>query len=143
MALTDTRLRALKPRAKAYQVADGGRLVAEVMPGTGTVVWRMRYRLAGRQEKVTFGQYPAISLADARLLREQAKSEVAHGRSPMRGRREQKAQATRPSTVEAFARVWLAEVVEKSNSQPRNVRRVVEKDIIPAIGRKRVPEVTP
>lgn len=142
MALTDTKLRALKPKAKPYQVADGGGLFVEVMPG-GAAVWRMRYRLAGRQEKVTFGQYPAITLADARLRREEAKAAIAHGQSPMRVRKEQKAQATRPSSVEAFARVWLAEVVEKSNSQPRNVQRVVEKDIIPAIGRKRVPEVTP
>ena len=142
MALTDTKLRALKPRTKAYQVADGGGLFVEVMPG-GAMVWRMRYRLTGRQEKVTFGPYPGITLADARLMREEAKSKIAHDLSPMRARREQKAQATRPGTVEAFARVWLAEVVDKTNSNPRNVHRVVEKDILPAIGRKRVPEVTP
>jgi len=142
MALTDTKLRALKPRTKPYQVADGGGLFIEVMPG-GAMVWRMRYRLAGRQEKVTFGPYPGITLADARLRREEAKSKIAHHESPMRARREQKSRATRPGTVEAFARVWLTEVVDKTNSNPRNVRRVVEKDIIPAIGRKRVPEVTP
>lgn len=142
MALTDTKLRALKPRTKAYQIADGGGLFIEVMPG-GAIVWRMRYRLAGRQEKVTFGPYPGITLADARLMREEAKSSIAHALSPMRARREQKALATRPGTVEAFARLWLADVVDKTNSNPRNVRRVVEKDVIPAIGRKRIPEVTP
>ena len=142
MALTDTKLRSLKPRAKPYQVADGGGLFIEVMPG-GSLVWRMRYRLTGRQEKVTFGQYPAISLADARLYREESKAAIAHGQSPMRVRRGQKIDATRPNSVEPFARMWLAEVVEKSNRCPRNIERVVNKDIIPAIGRKRVADVTP
>lgn len=142
MALTDTKLRALKPKDKAYQVSDGGGLHIEVMPG-GAMVWRMRYRLAGHQEKVTLGPYPAIPLAEARLKREQAKAMIVRGESPMRMKRQAKLEETRPQTVEAFALVWLAEVVEKTNSAPRNVQRVVNKDIIPAIGRKRVSEVTP
>jgi integrase len=112
------------------------------MPG-GSLVWRMRYRLTGRQEKVTFGQYPAFSLSDARLRREEAKAAIAHGQSPMRLHHEQKIEATRPTTVEAFACHWLAKVVSKSNRSPRNIERVVNKDIIPAIGRKRVADVTP
>jgi len=142
MALTDTKLRSLKPKAKPYQVADGGGLFIEVMPG-GAAVWRMRYRQRGRQEKVTFGPYPAIALAEARLKREQAKAEIVRGESPMRAKQADKAAAGRPETVADFSRVWLTDVVEKTNSVPRNVRRVVEKDIIPAIGRKRVAEITP
>lgn len=55
MALSDTRLRNLKPVDKAYQEADEGGLFVEVMPG-GAKVWRMRYRIGGRgakQEKIT------------------------------------------------------------------------------------------
>lgn len=142
MALTDTKLRSLKPGSRAKQYADGGGLFIEVMPG-GARVWRMRYRLAGRQEKVTFGPYPAIGLTEARLKREEAKGEIAHGLSPMRVRRHRKIEATQPNTVEAFAEVWLADVVQKTNSRPRNIERVVRKDIIRAIGRKRVADVTP
>lgn len=58
MALTDTKLRNLKPGEKAYQEADEGGLFVEVMPG-GAKVWRLRYRLAGKQEKVTLGDYPS------------------------------------------------------------------------------------
>ena len=52
------------------------------------------------------------------------------------------AAARASETVEAFAWRWYAEVAEKKNSNPRNVKRVLEKDIIPAIGKKQVVDVT-
>jgi integrase len=141
MALTDTRLRALKPREKSYTVADGRGLFTEVMP-SGKRVWRLRYRLSGRQEKVTLGEYPSFSLADARKWREECRSMVAKGQSPMRAKRERKQAHKGAHSVEAFSRYWLKEVVEKTNKDPRNIRRVLENDVIPAIGRRRLTEVT-
>lgn len=146
MALTDTGIKALKEREKPYQVADGGGLVIEVMPG-GTKVWRLRYRLIGRPEKLTIGHYPAVSLAKARLRREEAKVAIAEGRSPA-----SEAQATKRalrdpgvggSTLGEFAQFWLTEVAEKTNKNPRNVRRYVEKEIIPLLGTRRLGDVRP
>jgi hypothetical protein len=60
MALSDTRIRALKPkRAQRYEVADERGLFIEVQP-SGAKVWRFRYRLNGKREKVTIGPYPAM-----------------------------------------------------------------------------------
>ena len=58
MAISEVKLRNLKPKEKAYQEADGGGLFIEVLPGGGKV-WRLRYRLFGKQEKVSLGEYPA------------------------------------------------------------------------------------
>jgi integrase len=52
------------------------------------------------------------------------------------------AKAQAASTVRAFAEVWYSEMVEPANSSPRNIRRVLDKDVIPAIGAKQVSEVT-
>jgi len=146
MALTNTAIKALRAAHKPYQRADGGGLVIEVMPG-GAKVWRLRYRLAGKPEKVTVGHYPAVSLATARLEREQLKVSLAKGRSPARDKREAK-QSERElkqaeHSPEAFARFWLSEVAEKANKNPRNVRRFVETDIIPALGKKQLADVSP
>lgn len=146
MALTDTGIRALKPKDKPFQVADGGGLVLEVMPG-GAKVWRLRYRLAGKPQKLTVGQYPAVSLNKARLERERVKGAIADGRSPAREKQQAKQTARElahaDNSVESFARFWLAEVAEKANKNPRNIRRYVEKDIVPVLGPKQLPEVTP
>src|SRR6266404_7032574 len=56
MALTDTALKAFKPRDKPYIVSDDRGLYVEVFP-TGGIVWRFRYRLNGKREKLTLGKY--------------------------------------------------------------------------------------
>jgi integrase len=45
-------------------------------------------------------------------------------------------------TVEAFARRWYAEIAKPANSNPRNILRALEKDILPAIGGKQIADVT-
>ncbi|HEX5419977.1 MAG TPA: Arm DNA-binding domain-containing protein, partial [Gammaproteobacteria bacterium] len=81
MALTDTALKALKPREASYIVSDDRGLYAEVLP-TGSIVWRYRYRLDGKREKLTLGKYPALTLKNARLKRDEAAQAVALGQSP-------------------------------------------------------------
>jgi hypothetical protein len=176
MALTDTKLRNLKPAGKAYQEADEGGLFVDVQPG-GTKTFRLRYRIGGRgakQEKVTLGDYPSYSLAEARAWRDECKALTGRGLSPAALKRgdpipadampaakesaqafirnwcqkatervkAKEAEAKASDTVEAFARRWYAEIVESANSNPRNIRRILEKDVIPAIGGKQIADVT-
>jgi hypothetical protein len=54
------------------------------MPG-GKKVWRLRYWLNGKQEKITLGGYPVISLVEARKRREEAKAAVHKGRLAYEG----------------------------------------------------------
>ncbi len=81
MSLTDSAVRALKPQVKAYRRSDGGGLYVEVT-SSGSKLWRMAYRFAGKQKTLSFGTYPAVSLADARRKRDDAKSLLADGRDP-------------------------------------------------------------
>ena len=57
MALSDATLKSFKPGAKPYTRADDRGLYVEVFP-TGGKIWRYRYRLAGKLEKLTLGKYP-------------------------------------------------------------------------------------
>ncbi len=141
MALTDTQLRSLRPREKPYSRSDGSGLLIEVMPG-GKRVWRLRYRLAGRQEKATLGEYPVFSLSQARQWLADCRLMIERGESPMRVKRAAKEQADGLDTVEAFAERWFAEVVCRNVRNPGNIRRVLDKDVLPAIGRKKLSEVT-
>ncbi len=141
MPLTDTKLRALKPRDKPYSQSDGQGLHIEVMPG-GKRVWRLRYRLAGRQEKVTLGEYPVYSLAQARQWLADCRTIIARGESPMRAKQAAREQTAGLATVETFAEQWFANVVCLNVKDPRNIRRVLDKDVLPAIGNKKLGEVT-
>ncbi|MCZ6732383.1 MAG: integrase arm-type DNA-binding domain-containing protein, partial [Gammaproteobacteria bacterium] len=142
MGLTDTQLRKARPRAKSYELADGGGLVAEVMP-SGTIAWRYRYRLNGKREKVTIGKYPAVSLAKARAKTVEFAVVVEAGGSPMREKKAAKLAARIPHFLEDFARMWLIEVVEKTRKDTRQIQLYLERDVFPAFGRKRLSEITP
>lgn len=45
-------------------------------------------------------------------------------------------------TVKTFVKRWLTDIVEKSNRDPRNITRVIEKDIVPIIGKLELEELT-
>ncbi|MCB9956399.1 MAG: integrase arm-type DNA-binding domain-containing protein, partial [Caulobacterales bacterium] len=79
--LTDTKCRAAKPREKAFKMADGGGLFLFVTP-SGSKSWRLAYRFLGKQKLLVIGQYPVVSLAEARLAREEAKKLLAQGGDP-------------------------------------------------------------
>ena len=72
MSLTDTRIRQAKPKDKAYKLSDGAGLHLEVRP-TGAKLWRLRYRLAGKENVFAIGRYPEVDLKGARSDRDAAK----------------------------------------------------------------------
>lgn len=76
--LTDTKLRSLKPQGKVYRVADANGLCVEVRP-SGARIWRYRYRFAGKANMLTIGDYPAVSLAEARAERDKARAQLKKG----------------------------------------------------------------
>ena len=84
--LTDVALKNLKSRDKAYKVTDRDGLYVHVST-SGTVTFRLDYRLNGRRETLTLGKYgpTGISLARAREKTIDAKRAVAEGQ-PKRSR---------------------------------------------------------
>lgn len=67
MALTELKIKSLKPRKSRYLLADGHGLYIAVMP-TGEKYWYVRSWKNGRESKVSIGKYPDISLKEARDL---------------------------------------------------------------------------
>ena len=141
MALTDTALKALKPRERTYTVADDRGLYVEVFP-TGGVVWRYRYRLNGKAEKLTLGKYPALTLKNARIKRDEAAQAAAMGTSPAEQKQLAKAAAADNTTVADFGERFFREIVAKDRADLTIPRRYFDKSIVPAIGTKPVRDVT-
>lgn len=141
MALTDTALKALKPKDKAYTVADERGLYVEVFP-TGGIVWRYRYRVAGKREKLTLGKYPALTLKNARLKRDEAAQAAAMEKSPAKQKQLAKRAAADATTVLEFGERFFREIVTKDRQDITIPRRYFDKAIVPAIGGKPVRDVT-
>ena len=108
MPLTDAKIRNTKPADKPLKLTDGGGLYLEVRP-TGTRLWRLRYRIDGKENVFAIGGYPEIGLADARDAREKAKPLIRQGIHPSHNRQAERLanSAANANTFEAVAREWI------------------------------------
>ncbi len=68
----DSYFRHLKAGEKDYKRSDSGGLFMLVTK-TGSKLWRYAYSFDAKQKLLAIGQYPVISLADARIKRDDAK----------------------------------------------------------------------
>ncbi len=141
MALTDTALKALKPKEKTYIVTDERGLYIEVFP-TGGMAWRCRYQLNGNTEKLTLGKYPALTLKNARIKRDEVLSAAALGQSPAKQKQLQKVAAAEATTVEEFTVKFFKDVQEKDRKDNKQIHRYFDNDILPFIGKKPMKDVT-
>ncbi len=81
MPLSDLKIRKAKQKDKPYRMSDGLGLSLQERP-TGSKLWHFRYQYMGREKTLSIGQYPIISLAEARAKRDDAKRLLAEGRDP-------------------------------------------------------------
>ena len=79
--LTDTKIRKTKAGDKPIKLADTNGLYLNIST-TGGKVWRYRYKIGGKEKLLTIGDYPHISLAEARKVRDSARQDVKAGRDP-------------------------------------------------------------
>lgn len=130
--LTDTKIRALKPRERSYRTADANGLCLEVRP-SGAKVWRYRYRHAGQPSMITLGEYPTMGLAEARAERERLRALVRSGANPAHAARiERAAKAEEAATTFGAIGLELLEKRAKEGLTPQSLkreRRLIEKDM--------------
>ena len=100
--LTDSEIRSTKPSEKPYKLSDTGGLFLYVTP-TGGKLWRLKYRVDGKEKTLSFGSYPAITLKKARDLRDQAKALLAEGHDPGEIKQEKKASKPQRSLAGVFS----------------------------------------
>ena len=109
MPLTDVQIRKAIPADKPYKLADSGGLFLMVRP-SGTKSWNLKLRINGKEQKLTFGTYPQVTLKEARARRDEAKLEMMRGGNPVQRRRDEKlaAQLSAGNLFEDIAEEFIA-----------------------------------
>lgn len=92
MALSDIAIRNAKPREKPYKMGDSLGLFLLVQPSGGKL-WRLKYRVDGREKKLGLGNYPETGLSDARRRRDEARRLLAEGKDPSLEKQREKARS--------------------------------------------------
>lgn len=144
MKLNDQKCRTAKPKDKAYKLSDGGGLYLEVTTKGGKL-WRMKYRYLNKEKKLSIGEYPAITLADARERREEAKRLLANGLDPSSVKQQIKQERIleNANTFEVIAREWHEhKKPEWSAVNAKTVLDRLERDVFPEIGKYPIRMIT-
>jgi integrase len=102
--LNDTKVRSAKSREKAFKLSDERGLFLLVTP-TGSRLWRLKYRLNGREKLISLGAYPDVTLKRAREKRDAARTLIADGIDPSAQRKAERAALAQ--SFEGVAKEWL------------------------------------
>ena len=139
MSLTDLHVRKLVPRSTRFEVSDGNGLSIRITPN-GAKTWIYRYRFNGIARRMTLGKYPAVNLAEARKRHSEAVFDLQHdidpGRQAIAEKRKLKAV---PNFRDVILELWEAELKHKKSGI--ETRRLLEKDVVPYWGNRKVSEI--
>ena len=136
MPLTDSAVRSVKPSKRPVKLFDERGLYLEVSPAGGKW-WRFKYRFCGKENRLSLGVYPDVSLKEARDRRETVRKLVADGVDPSENRKAVKSARSNSfsNSFEVVTREWFAKYsVTWAANHGSRVIRLFERDIFPWIG---------
>ena len=137
--LTNTEVKQAKPKEKEFNLVDGDGLALRVKPN-GSKLWVFNYfrPYTKKRTSLSFGSFPTISLAEARIKRHEAKELLAKEIDPKEHRDENKRlnDIAHYNTLEYIAGKWL-EVKKSTVSANHAVDtwRSLELHIFPNLGK--------
>ncbi|AUA58890.1 Putative prophage CPS-53 integrase [Achromobacter spanius] len=143
MKLTDTALRHAKCEGRGRKLADGHGLYLLVRP-SGSRYWRWKYRYQGKEKLMAFGVYPIVTLAQARERHRDARLLLASGIDPMERRKGTQQVASEGVDFQTLSKQWFIHwSPSRSKSRIKSIRRYLDDDILPRIGKRRLVDLTP
>jgi integrase len=151
MGLTIKEIDGAKPKGKPYKLTDGGGLCLLIAP-SGAKLWRWRYYFAGKEKMMALGEYPLITLKEARERHSEARKALANGIDPMAERKaegeakQKESEARQREEENSFENVardwWKWWLIGKSPRHADTTMRRMEADVFPAYGHKSINAVT-
>ena len=144
MHLSNFAITKARPKGKPYKLSDGAGLHL-LVETNGSKLWRFRYRFAGRENMLTFGPYPIVSLADARAKRDEARRLLVAGTDPSAKRKQEKQAATiaADNTFGAIADELLArKEADDAADTTLSKNRWLLKDLAGPLANRPIAEIT-
>ncbi len=141
--LTTATVKAARPAARPFKLADAGGLYLFVRT-SGSKCFRMKYRFGGREKLLTFGNWPELSLIDARIQRDRARVQLRAGVDPSSRAAKSSIAIGGSTTFEAVARRWHERRRSRwSTEHAGDVLASLERDVFPAIGASELAAIEP
>jgi integrase len=138
--LTDVRIKSLKPKDKPYKALDGDGLYLEVMPNGGKK-WRFRFLFRNKDQRITLGSFPTLSLKEARERADKQRKLLLDGKDPFQVKRHDL--ELKAKTFRDIAKDWEKQFF--INCKPATIKRkriLLEVHIYSIIGDLPIRDIT-
>jgi integrase len=145
MALTDTAIKQAKPGDIDRKLADEKGLYLLVTTG-GSKLWRLKYRIDGKEKKLSLGSYPDVGLKEARARRDTARTAAEAGSDPAAAKREARIarQFSAANTFGAIAAEYIAKLEAENKADVTIVKaRWLFSKLSPSLGKRPIADITP
>jgi len=143
MKLTDATVKNAHAKEKQYTLYDEKGLFLLVLPN-GSKLWRWKYRVDGKEKRLSLGVYPEVSLKAARETRDAHRVALKAGTDPSAAKKVEKAEErAQGETFELVAREWHKKFLP--GWTPGHAARILvslEKDAFPWLGVIPIHELT-
>lgn len=139
--LTALQVERVHARREPVTLGDGGGLYLRKQSPDGAA-WTFRYSFAGTVRWYPLGQYPDMSLAEARQEARKARVMLDKGQDPLAARRDAVEAQRRRGTLRDLAEEWFkAEILGRELKHPEVPRRYLDKYLLPDLGRRPAADV--
>lgn len=145
MVLSVFQIDKAKAAEKPYKLSDG-RGLALLVETNGSKLWRFRYRFAGKENMLTFGAYPDVSLAEARDKRNEARKLLVNGQDPSALRKSKKAAdaTSAANTFGAVAADYIAKLAAEGAAESTlSKNKWLLEDLASTLALRPITDITP
>ncbi|RLM08917.1 integrase [Gibbsiella quercinecans] len=140
MSLNDSKIRKLKSSANPFKVSDSHGLYLLVNPG-GSRLWYLKYRINGKESRLSLGTYPDVSLTDARQQRDGIRKLLALNINPAQQRAAEKAARSPAKSFKTVALGWHKSNRTWSENHATRLLASLNNHVFPAIGNQPITEL--
>ena len=145
MPLTAAEIRTAKPNKKNRKLSDEKGLYLLVTPA-GSKLWKLKFRVHGKEKKLSLGSYPEIGLKQARAKRDAARAELMAGVDPARKKQERKIQEKLgvAHSFGAIGQEYLDKMAQEGKA-PATMQKAkwLYGQLTPTLGKRPIADITP
>jgi len=143
MKFTDRSLKAIKPKTKRYESweTNGKGFGLRVFP-SGIKSFIFLYRFHGKNRRLTFGNYPDMTLADAHAAHAKARQVLRNGSDPATLEQDLKEESRKSPTVRRLVEEYLEKWAKPRKRSWKEDERILQKDVVSKWGKRKAKDVT-
>lgn len=140
MKFTDTMIRNLKADKKKYLRESNG-FTIRVMP-SGVKTWLFVYTNSdGRRKEMNLGNYPSISLAEAKQKYNDAYGMLQRGIDPGTVEQEKKEERKRTPSISDFTDEYIKRYAKEHNRGWKEIERALKSEIVSRWGNRKISDI--